>query len=162
MRIKTILIFLNSVCFVSLALGSGVGSAAGSGANSKDMSNPAAVPVSPSGASYHYEVKAQIFIDGNLLAEPRLDTMSGDKTELIQTTKDQTKKMRFAVVATEKEHPNIKDAISLKIELDYKDGKRMVTSKPEILVPPGKEGKISQQRGGAQGELVISVVANRK
>jgi hypothetical protein len=142
MRIKTILIFLCSVCFAGLALGSGT--------------------VSTPGASYNYEVKAQIFIDGNLVAEPRIDTMSGDKTELIQTARDQTKKMRFSVVATEKEHHNIKDAISLKIELDYKDGKRMVSSKPEILVPPGKEGKIKQQRGGAQGELVISVIANRK
>ncbi len=142
MRMKTILIFLCSICFSGLALGSGTGSTPG--------------------ASYSYEVKAQIFVDGTLIAEPRIDTMSGDKTELMQTAKDQTKKMRFSVVATEKEHPNIKDAISLKIELDYKDGKRMVSSKPEIIVPPGKEGKIKQQRGGAQGELVISVVANRK
>lgn len=162
MTVKTILMYLCSACFVSLALGSSNGVKSGSDSKPNEASNPAAASVAPSGASYNYEVKAQIFIDGNLVAEPRLDTMSGDKTELIQTTKDQIKKMRFSVVATEKEHRNIKDAISLKIELEYKDGKRMVSSKPEILVPPGKEGKISQQRGGAQGELVITVVANRK
>ncbi|MBK9038788.1 MAG: hypothetical protein IPL83_06480 [Bdellovibrionales bacterium] len=93
------------------------------------------------GASFSYEVKAQIFVDGTLIAEPRIDTMSGDKTELIQTAKDQTKRMRFSVVATEKEHHNIKDAISLKIELDYKDGKGWFLQNLKYLCLPERKVK---------------------
>ncbi|MCB0363146.1 MAG: hypothetical protein KDD35_10505 [Bdellovibrionales bacterium] len=109
-----------------------------------------------------YEIEAKVYWEGKLIAEPRIATVSGEKSELIQTQEAQGKNMNFTVVASEKSHPNLGEAVLLKVEVTYSQGKDKGHLKNEVLLAPGGEAKLSQAKKREQEGLFIKVSAKRK
>ena len=116
-----------------------------------------------------YEVQLRFFAEGKLIAEPTITTVVGEETELTQVSSLLNRKIRIKLVANDKKHPNIGNAIHLKMVMEYEQGdkKKEKTYKhykdePELMLQHGKEATISLTQGRSGPELLgMKVVAKR-
>jgi hypothetical protein len=115
-------------------------------------------PLAASAATTEYDIQAQLFVEGKLVASPRLLTVPGEPAELSQMTDTSKDKIRIRIIATDDSH-KIENGIALKFEIYYRKGKKIVESSPEITAKPGEQNTLDIGKANHQNvELKVRAI----
>lgn len=111
-----------------------------------------------------YRINSQVFVDGTLVASPRIVTLANQAAEVKQASDDDNKPamVRVKVVPSDAQHEKIKDGILMNFEVEYVAGSRKIKSSPQILAKPGSEAIISLGQAQGHEELLLKVTAHRE
>jgi hypothetical protein len=110
-------------------------------------------------SSNAYDLKMDLSLNGKHLSSPRVIVKEGEVATITQKT--ESEENFIEVTATENmvmHHRGIK--MNFTVGTIAKDGKRIVASKPQVLVEENKPAQLMMNGGSAQ--LSLSVVAQRK
>ncbi|MCB0363749.1 MAG: hypothetical protein H6624_08290 [Bdellovibrionaceae bacterium] len=113
-------------------------------------------------SSQDYEIFLRFYADGKLITSPTMTSVKGEQIELVQTSTDLNRTFKTKIMASDREHPNIKDAIHLDVEMEFEMNKTKYKSKSEILLQPGNEGTIKAISPEGKETLSLKVVAKRR
>ena len=100
-------------------------------------------------------------MDGELVSSPRIITRSDQRASINISDRADSSSLRMELIASDASNAGTKDAIKINYDIQYKNGKENVSSKPCLIVVPKKPAAVSFTTGS--GHLYkILVLANRE
>lgn len=140
---RTSLNLIGGLCMILALLGSATAIAASAGA---------------SRFSGQYMIKAQIFVDGQLVSTPQIVSLKNEEALIEMKSRHPETELKLKVVATDfKDRP---EAIELKMSVEYKNADRQVSANPHIAVLPGEQGSVTIAQD-PQGTFEMKLEAQR-
>jgi hypothetical protein len=117
-----------------------------------------------------FEISSKIYMDGELISSPHIKVQANHRAFIIMGDRTMVKDNQFSatghvlrveVIATNETKSGPQDPISMRYDVRYHDGKEKIHFKPQMVVLPNQEGKVSfSSESGHVYEL--RVIAERK
>ncbi len=103
-----------------------------------------------------YDVRSKIYIDGKLVSSPRIMMVANSPAMIFFEDKDKHEKLNIKLIAKNaRQH-----GILLNYDVQYHAGNQHLSSKPQFILLPNKEGKLTLSQNGHALQMVV--IANRK
>lgn len=105
-----------------------------------------------------YKITSKLLIDGKLVASPHIVANANQKALIVLTNTNnaESQGLRIELVAQDIKNSARDDAIEINYDIQYKDGNDKIHSKPQIIVTPNSEGKISMASSNHHSyELIV-------
>jgi len=90
-----------------------------------------------------FNILSKIFLDGELISSPRIVIMANQPASIEIGNKDRSQDLRIKLVSKDATMSGIKNAISISYDIRYQNGEEKMHSKPQIIIAPGQEGRVS-------------------
>lgn len=95
-------------------------------------------------APNQYLVSSQVFVDGKLVASPKLQTLEGQSASIVETDDAKVERMKFEVTPSRMILVGQGEAAEMRFNIRLKVANRMVAFAPKISARLGEEVVISQ------------------
>jgi hypothetical protein len=92
-------------------------------------------------APQEYQITAKLFVDGKLVSSPRISTLSGEQSEVTQSSDDNQNQIALGVTAFDYQFPDnrAQDGILMDIDFEYKAGAKTIKTSKQVIAEPGAE-----------------------
>jgi hypothetical protein len=92
-----------------------------------------------------FDIKSKIFMDGKLVSSPRIIANANQRALIVitNTNNAEYQGLRMELVARDTTKFGRNDAIGISYDIEIKNGKEKIHSKPHVIVAPNQEGRIS-------------------
>lgn len=107
-----------------------------------------------------FTISTQIFVDGKLIAGPRIMTLAGEEASITQRL-GRDSQLNLAVIARDVSGPSESNRIGMNFEVHIQDGEEMIHSTPRLVVVPNEPARLSVKPESGR-ELEIAVIATRQ
>lgn len=108
-----------------------------------------------------YSIEARLFVDGELVASPRLVVVERQPAEIVQASSLRHQEMRLKVVASDLAIEEPDGGILLKMEVAFQANGRNIRSTPQIVVQPGAESYIALADESQARDVHLKIVATK-
>jgi beta-lactamase regulating signal transducer with metallopeptidase domain len=98
-----------------------------------------------------FDISSKIFIDGKLISNPRIIAKANQLAAISISDKPGTNSLKMQLIAKEKS----KDTITIKFDIQYKNGNEHIETKPEFMLSPNQEGVIKLANSGHLYEMHV-------
>lgn len=89
-----------------------------------------------------FDITSKIFIDGKLIASPRIVAHANQPESISTFNKNGTEGLRIKVIARNVTMPGNQNAIGMNFDVQYKNGEEKMHAKPVFLLGSNQEGSI--------------------
>lgn len=105
-----------------------------------------------------FKITSKLFIDGKLVSSPRIVAYENQKALIVITDKSGSQGLRMELVARNITRLGKNDAIEINYDIESKNGKEKMHSRPTIVVASDQENRInlSSNRGHSYEMVVVA------
>jgi bla regulator protein blaR1 len=110
-----------------------------------------------------FKIATKLFIDGKLVSNPHVLAYANQKALIIITNTNNAgaQGLRMELVANDVATSSMKKAIGIHYDIQFKNGKEVIHSKPYVIVTPHQEGRIKFSSDSAHS-LEMHVLAEKE
>jgi|SRR5579872_1348054 len=98
-----------------------------------------------------FDISSKIFIDGKLVSSPRISATANQPAGISISDQSGMNTFKMKLIAKEMSE----NAITIKFDVQYKNGNERVETKPEFVLFPNKEGVIKLANAGHVFEMYV-------
>ena len=106
---------------------------------------------SASAAKPRIDVKAELLVNGKVIASPRIIAKSGEFAEITQGARNSKERIRMKILAAPTSEKM--DEIMVDMDLEYIVGERHLRSKPQVIAKAGSEATMTLEES-IKGEKI--------
>jgi len=100
-----------------------------------------------------FDISSKIFLDGKLLSAPEIIARSSQSAAIFVSDKSGMSSLKIQLIARERSE----NAITIKFDIQYKNGNTHIETKPELVLAPEHEGVITLSNAQHPYEIRVLV-----
>lgn len=110
-----------------------------------------------------FKIQSELYIDGKLVASPRITTLAGEQASIEQSSdQNPLDRLKISVIPSNMSHEKMKDGIFMQFEVQVQSGEDKLQVSPQILAKSGSEAVITIGSTDDDHEIMMKVMATRE